>query len=319
MICILEQIFEYMNQLVNEKNFQKATMILTNLGKVLVNADRVSFWYWDRENKQYWTIAASDGGKIVVEEGSGIVGACISQNQSIMIHNPYEDLRFNSEVDKKTGYLTKSILCMPVTDSKNEVIGAFQAINKIGEGENPCFDDEDKKRMTLACVYSGKHLESYMMNLEASTDPLTKLSNRRGFYDYLVLCEKPVSFIMCDIDFFKKVNDTYGHNGGDEVLKTIAGILTKHTKDYGKAFRWGGEEFLLCIHVSDGESAFDIAEKIRKQIEATTIDFEQQCIKVTMSLGVKDSVLLNNVEQELSIVDAKLYEAKKNGRNKVVI
>ena len=85
---LLEKIFYYMNQLVNEKDFKKTLLLLTDMGRTLVNAERASFWYWDREKKQYWTLVASDTEQLVVPEGSGIVGASIENNEIIVINDP---------------------------------------------------------------------------------------------------------------------------------------------------------------------------------------------------------------------------------------
>ena len=119
-----------MNEMVDTKDFASTILLLTELGRTLANSERASFWYWDKAKKQYWTLVALDSPRIVVPEGSGIVGASISGNETILINNPYEDPRFNPEVDRETGYQTRSILCIPVTNSRGEVIGAYQAINK---------------------------------------------------------------------------------------------------------------------------------------------------------------------------------------------
>ena len=228
---MLEDIFLYMSQLVDEKDFSKVVSLLTDLGRVLAHSERASFWYWDAKHKQYWTLAAVGSDKITVPEGSGIIDASIQNKETIVINDPYQDERFNPAVDKQTGFVTKSILCMPVTNAKGKVIGAYQAINKLNaDGTAGTFDEKDKKHLTLAAVYCGKTLESYLLDTEIRIDPLTGLTNRRGFYEfYEETVSDPrngtASIIMCDIDFFKKVNDTYGHNAGDAVLQRIAAVL----------------------------------------------------------------------------------------------
>ena len=179
---MLEQIFHYMTQLADEKGFTATIRLLTDMGRTLVNSERASFWYWDKKQQQYWTLAALGSGKIVVPEGAGIVGASIVNNEIIRIDDPYQDKRFNPEVDKETGYVTKSILCMPVTNTQGNVIGAYQAINKLGK--ESAFTERDVKRLTLAAIYCGKTLESHMLYHEAKVDQLTGLKNRRGFYEY---------------------------------------------------------------------------------------------------------------------------------------
>ena len=94
----------------------------------------------------------------------------------LIINDPYNDPRFNPEVDKASGYFTKSILTMPVTNSEGKVIGAYQAVNKINvDGTDGEFTDEDAKRLSLATAFCGRSLESFMLHNEAMEDPLTGL------------------------------------------------------------------------------------------------------------------------------------------------
>lgn len=323
---MLEEIFLYMNQLVNEREFSKVVALLTDLGRVLAHAERASFWYWDQKEKQYWTLAAVGSDKITVPEGSGIIDASIQNKETIVMNDPYEDDRFNPEVDKQTGYVTKSILCMPVMNAKGKVIGAYQAINKLdANGEAGTFDERDKKRLTLAAVYGGKTLESHLLDNEIRIDPLTGLTNRRGFYEYYDEWqqegdkEQPTSLIMCDIDFFKKVNDTYGHNAGDAVLQTVAGILQQNVTSVDEAVRWGGEEFILALPGKDREQARLLAEHIRESVERTQIDFEQWNIRITMSFGVYQMDAEQSMDANVKQADERLYQAKTTGRNRVIV
>lgn len=320
---LLEQIFYYMNQLVNEKDFKKTLMLLADMGRTLVNAERASFWYWDKDKKQYWTLVASDIEQLVVPEGTGVVGAAIDNNEIVVLNNPYDDERFNSEVDKETGFITKSILCMPVTNSNGEVIGAYQAINKMDEHGESNFDDVDVKRLTLAAAYSGKALESHLLYQVAHVDTLTGLRNRRGFYEYYnvevvpVMGQSVASVIISDIDFFKKVNDTYGHNAGDAVLQMV-GNTFRESIDAGEVFRWGGEEFIILLPKCTCQQAKKIAEQLRCTMEQKVCHFEDLDIRITMSFGVKELDGDSTVEQNIEKADANLYEAKMSGRNRVI-
>jgi diguanylate cyclase (GGDEF)-like protein len=321
---LLEQIFNYMNRLVSEKDFEENVRILTDMGRTLVSAERASLWYWDKSKAQYWTLAASDSGKLVVPEGSGIVGTSIKNNETIVINNPYEDERFNPQVDRESGFVTKSILCMPITNTRGEVIGAYQAINKFDEKGDAGFDEVDEKRLAMAAVYSGKALESYLLYQTSIKDPLTGLLNRRGFYEYYedninqTLQTDRAAVIMCDIDFFKKVNDTYGHNAGDAVLSYVADILKGSVENTGNAIRWGGEEFVLLLPGKNIDDAYALAEEIRKRVEASVCRFEEQTINITMSFGVNDLDKEKTPDTNIEQVDEKLYTAKQSGRNRVI-
>ncbi len=318
---MLEKIFYYMNCLVEEKDFEKSVLLLTDLGRTLVNADRTSFWYRDIRKKQYWTLVAMGENRISVPCGKGIVGASIENNETIVIDNPYEDERFNQQTDKETGYITKSILCMPVTNGKGEVIGAYQAINKLGD---EAFDEQDVKHLSLAAAFCGKMLETQLLKEESQIDQLTGLKNRRGFWELyenvikdLIKHEKS-SIIMCDIDFFKRVNDTYGHNAGDAVLVHVADLMTKVIGGFGQVFRWGGEEFVMLLPGYDRAQAMSIAEKIRKKVEKSECHTEGYDIKITMSFGVKELEDERPSTEMIKEADDNLYRAKKEGRNRVI-
>ena len=152
-------------------------------------------------------------------------------------------------------------------------------------------------------------------------DGLTKLYNRKYldiFMDTTAKEYKRFAVAMADIDFFKKVNDTYGHDAGDIVLKGLSEVFKKSIDKDDIAFRFGGEEFVIFIpNVEDAEA---ISEKIRKAFEESAFEANGQTIKKTISLGVafypKDS---NTILGAIKCSDIALYEAKESGRNKVVM
>lgn len=166
----------------------------------------------------------------------------------------------------------------------------------------------------------------------AITDGLTGLYNKR----YLQTCLErefhhaarffqPLSLIMLDIDFFKKVNDTYGHQVGDEVLKELAKVLVDSIRKLDIAVRYGGEEFTLVCPVTTLEAAKSLAERIRKKIESHDFITSAGILNITISLGVaslkeiKDSTLDQQSQEFIARADAALYQAKAKGRNRVEI
>ena len=321
---LLERLFCYVNELSEVEDFEPTIVILTNLGRDMVNSERASFWFWDKRKKQYWTIAALGREQIRVPEGSGIIGASIANNEIITINDPYNDPRFNSSVDKETGFVTKSILCIPVTDTKGQVIGAYQAINKLDEDGESNFGEQDIKRLSMAAMFCGKTLESKILYEDAHMDQLTGLKNRRGFHEYYngtmikELDKENASIIMCDIDHFKKVNDTYGHNAGDAVLVHVANHLMDSVEGIGEVVRWGGEEFILLLPKKNLEETVAHAEALRKKVEASVCTFEGTDIKVTMSFGVRELDAGLSADMNVELADEKLYKAKTGGRNQVV-
>lgn len=164
-------------------------------------------------------------------------------------------------------------------------------------------------------------------NEATMTDGLTNIYNKRYILEKLPhtvfehhLKKEPLSLIMADIDFFKRVNDTYGHLGGDYILKEFDKILKSNIqeeKDW--VARFGGEEFLVCFQNTKKNDALEIAERMRKTIEEKTFIYKNKEIKITSSFGV--SFLTekeNDYEVLIERADKNLYQAKKEGRNRVI-
>ena len=162
---------------------------------------------------------------------------------------------------------------------------------------------------------------------QARTDPLTGLNNRRHFFesgqvlvDQTKRYQRPLSLIMLDIDFFKKVNDTYGHASGDLVLKTVAKKIFGIIRTSDIAGRIGGEEFAVILPESKPNKVKNLAERLRKAIEDETVIIDKEEIKVTMSIGVSEYMNKDHsIEEALSRADEALYQAKEHGRNRVVV
>ncbi len=167
-----------------------------------------------------------------------------------------------------------------------------------------------------------QRLQNMTLEIMAKFDPLTGLTNRRCIQEeYEKTCEKSEGYaiILADIDDFKKINDSYGHNVGDEVLKAVANVFKMAAGKQGIACRWGGEEILVFLpNVSKEYTtklAKDILEEIRK-IEIVTGNNE--VIKVTMTLGVAVSMEACGLNQVTKKADDRLYKGKGGGKNQVV-
>lgn len=158
---------------------------------------------------------------------------------------------------------------------------------------------------------------------EADTDRLTGLFNRRKAEECLSYIEKSsdypsVSLAMGDIDFFKKVNDTYGHDAGDEVLKYVAKTMTGFCPEGSIVSRWGGEEFLIIFPNVNGDDAFIILDKLRHNIKKDEIKVGDEIIKITMTFGLSEYDFGSKIDEAIKEADTKLYQGKENGRNQVV-
>lgn len=159
------------------------------------------------------------------------------------------------------------------------------------------------------------------------TDGLTGVDNRRALeqrlhemFEHSLRLHEPVACVMCDIDHFKKVNDTYGHAAGDEVLKQFAEILRDEAREIDRVGRYGGEEFLLLLPGTVLEAAVTFAERVRHRVDAHTFSFEGGTLNRTVSFGVASwpHPRITGREEMLKAADDALYVAKEMGRNRVV-
>ena len=176
-----------------------------------------------------------------------------------------------------------------------------------------------------------KQLEEQNIELEhlASTDSLTGLTNRRHFFkiaetefDVAVRDGIPVSVSLFDIDHYKIVNDTYGHLVGDRVLEYLARLIFSQTRESDVTARYGGDEFVVLHPSTDRQDAYQIAENIRKKVDACPYLDNERNIHVTISGGIVDTQVIKNVtrfDEVLAKADQALYSAKRAGRNQVVV
>lgn len=178
---------------------------------------------------------------------------------------------------------------------------------------------------TATLIFTAKRFVNPLKQL-SELDPLTKLCNRRSFYD-LVRNEgsrsspsQTYALMMLDIDHFKRVNDTFDHHAGDQVLKMIADIMKDELRVIDVIARWGGEEFVALIPQTSDETGTKIAERLRQRIEKSQFPIHSgQSIEITASIGI--AMHFNDVsrlEDWIDLADKFLYEAKNTGRNKVV-
>lgn len=160
----------------------------------------------------------------------------------------------------------------------------------------------------------------------ATTDPLTQLINRRAVIEAIREEERRVqrantqmSFVLCDLDHFKLVNDTYGHDAGDEVLKAVSRVLSDGVREVDHLARWGGEEFLLVLPGAGTQEAELVAERLRQRIEALRVKVGHQELHISMTFGVSARHPGETSENSISRADQALYEGKHAGRNRVVL
>ena len=186
------------------------------------------------------------------------------------------------------------------------------------------------EQLTRQAAATINRANSYSTILQyAALDALTNLNNRRQFETRLgqeisitKRQGKPLCAMMIDIDFFKSVNDTYGHAAGDEVLRTVAGIIKQALRESDIPARYGGEEFAVLLPFTHLDEAKIVGERLRKSVETTPITINQETedekqINVTISMGLAEFNTQESGEALFERADKALYEAKTNGRNQV--
>jgi len=228
-------------------------------------------------------------------------------------------------MDPKAGL--KSHLTLPLT-VEGEILGCIS----LNSDQPNAFDAQDLQFLSVIGYQMAatlKHFQRFstIKNI-AIYDTLTGLYNRRYFEERLgVEAQKSfyggtsLSLVMVDIDLFKKVNDTFGHTEGDQVLGKISSLLKTSVRKKDTVARYGGEEFILILPEAGLEESFVIAERIRRLVENTPFEVGQAQVNLTLSMGISNfpSHRAKSKEELVKMADQALYDAKRGGRNKVCI
>lgn len=177
--------------------------------------------------------------------------------------------------------------------------------------------------VNLITLFGGKFFVEELERF-VNYDTLTHLLNRRSMDGYLKAAYKRADsgksafcLMIMDIDDFKKVNDTYGHECGDEVLKSVAGIISCGVRKNDSVFRWGGEEILVILNAEEYKAVF-IADRIRKEIERTVITYKEHHVSVTVTIGVAPFRDGESIQDMMDNADKCLYYGKTHGKNQIV-
>ena len=211
---------------------------------------------------------------------------------------------------------------------EKEIVGVLN----INDGEQVSFDVSNldfvlKLSEFISMTVSNAILYERTKKLSV-TDGLTGISNRpnmeqalRSEFERSMRYGAPLSVVLLDVDHFKDVNDSYGHQKGDEILVTFASILKKFCRANDIAARYGGEEFLMILPQSNAQGAFKIAERVREEIMKMSFVGNDSKFSVTTSCGVAElnRDYMKNTDQLINVADNAMYEAKNSGRNKTII
>ncbi len=256
--------------------------------------------------------------------GEGIAGSVWENGKPLLIEDVRQDTRFSDKADTKSDFVTTSIMAVPLI-SNGKIIGVMEAINKVDCSNFNKFDLDLFQNLSVQAAVAIDNANLYEL---AIYDGKTRLYIHRYFMqrldDEFHRTERyggKISIIMFDIDHFKNVNDTYGHQIGDDVLVHVAKEIKECCRVSDIPSRFGGEEFAVLLPETASEGARIFAEKIRKNIEAMSFASGETEFKITISGGIStfpETKTSSHLEL-LDFADKALYHSKENGRNKVTL
>lgn len=195
----------------------------------------------------------------------------------------------------------------PLTDKNNKVIGGIEIFTDVSKQEGNALHLKELEKLALL-------------------DALTNLANRRYLEQEIInrLSEMerfkvPFGILFMDLDFFKSINDIYGHEAGDDVLRYVAKTFSANSRPFDLYGRWGGEEFVAIIRNVDEEQLLGIAERVRRLIQESYIIRDEETILVTISIGATLAKVDDSLEEVIRRADENMYRSKNEGRNRVTL
>jgi diguanylate cyclase (GGDEF)-like protein len=273
----------------------------------------------------------SDVEDTLVAFSKTVVLEAINTGAAVLSTDASEDERFAQAKSVQATNL-RAVMAAPIPGVEGKAIGAVYVDDPLYSGR---FTRRAMRLLEglahqVASAIRTAQLHVAIMREEelyraATTDPLTRIPNRRWFFEraedelsFSCRHRIPVSAVMLDIDYFKAVNDTHGHQAGDYVLMTLAGRLWNAKRQEDLLCRYGGEEFLIILRGTVQEDALAFCERFRAETEAAAFGFGGTTINVTVSMGVAALGRGDSLEHLVARADRALYKAKETGRNKVV-
>ncbi|MBL4633945.1 MAG: sensor domain-containing diguanylate cyclase [Kofleriaceae bacterium] len=268
--------------------------------------------------KAAYGLARADISEVSFGFGEGVAGWVAENAEGTVIDDVTVDPRFTIHGDSDSHI--HSMACVPLLYREN-VVGVLT----VTSSDPASFSADTLVLMQLIANTIALDIENIRLRRISVTDKLTGAFNRE-FLDSqlpasLADCKtrrEPLSLIMFDVDHFKKVNDTYGHGVGDQVLRTLAHRLRESSRDRDMLVRYGGEEFLLLLPGANLETAIEIANRMRIQLQDNPICAGERALEIRVSAGVAEHNDAETPEAFFGRVDEALYTAKRTGRNRVV-
>ncbi len=261
--------------------------------------------------------------KVRIKKGQGVAGSVAQTGESVLIKDARTDSRVYKGVDEKSNFVTQNLMAVALKGRRG-IVGVVEVLNKIG---SKTFSESDLMIFEAFAVQAGIAIENARLYEMATTDGMTALYTKR-FFSFRLNEEiynarnkkMPLSILLIDIDHFKKVNDTYGHQAGDKVIVEIARIMKELSSKTDLPCRYGGEELIIISPGSDEKKIMELGENLRKAIEEHIIETDTEKIRVTASVGCAVfSSKIRTPEDFVEMSDLALYYGKENGRNTVTL
>jgi len=297
----------------------------------LVKAEAGSVLLLDEEkNELYFELAEGekkhDIKRFRLKVGEGIAGWVALHGEPIIVEDVATDKRFCHKIDDSLDFKTRSILCVPLR-SKGKILGVLEVINKI---DGKPFDRKDLDLVLTLVDQASIAIENSLLYEKATelaiTDGLTQLYNFRYLHQSLDIeisranrYHTQVSLIFLDLDYFKRVNDRFGHLVGSQLLVEIGTILKNHLRPMDVICRYGGDEFIAVLPETGPEAAFGTSERLRKTMEEYTFYSDTgEAFHLTASFGIASYP--NHVKDKnelIQLADQSMYRVKEGTRNAV--
>ena len=286
---------------------------------------------FDRSSGEHEICAASGEGATELvgqrfKHNSGLVSMVVANRHALPYRGDYDPSRQVVFTRRLAPPAMPSLLVLPLSVHEKP-LGTLV----LGSKRRAAFGDAVRPTLEVLASHVAVSLANARMlkRLEemATTDGLTGLFNKRALTEVgqqklrsASRFKKPLSLLVCDIDHFKKVNDTYGHDVGDIVIKGFADVLRRVKRDTDAVGRFGGEEFVIVCEETDERGAAQLAERIRSELGETTFHSELGPLKVTCSVGVAPFPMAGESWESLfKATDEALYASKRGGRNRVTV
>lgn len=281
-------------------------MILDDQNHELAFAESSGLTRWELQNIRF-------------SLGEGIAGWVAKHKKPVLIGDVRKDPRFKVVEDQKRTMV--SMISAPLM-VKRRVIGVVSLTTR---DENHVFTQHELELVVLLSAHISLALENNRLYEISVMDGLTNVYNRRYLEQrmseevaYSKRYGKPLTICLLDIDFFKRLNDTYGHQAGDHVLKRVSALLSQALREYDVVARYGGEEFAIILPTTPKQKGASIAERLRASIAETDFTFKDKPIRTTISCGVACFPEDGETSDALvAAADKALYTAKDRGRDQI--